>query len=258
MILRHSKLFEELDEFLSSYSIPSKYRVILPTPTQTILGAPPGYIGLYTHCFSLANLRLPLNDFFFEVYDYETSVELFRSFFNLCKADTIVPSKFLRLLLKENILDVKSFKDKLSSGIEQNPQFQRLARYPVSARTFDDPFLFQARLQSLWEHVQQRPAIFVGGKELTFRNFIYIEDDEDLTFFPKDFSPGFNTGSPSVSINTKPVRADEEPVVEPTTKPATEPVNERVGTIVDLRGIPKGDTFFVHAGSVEARIRERK
>nr|GEY55909.1 hypothetical protein [Tanacetum cinerariifolium] len=35
---------KELDEFLSSYSIPSEYRVILPTPTQTILGAPPGYI----------------------------------------------------------------------------------------------------------------------------------------------------------------------------------------------------------------------
>nr|GEZ55229.1 hypothetical protein [Tanacetum cinerariifolium] len=32
---------KELDEFLSSYSIPSEYRVILPTPTQTILDAPP-------------------------------------------------------------------------------------------------------------------------------------------------------------------------------------------------------------------------
>nr|GEZ53318.1 hypothetical protein [Tanacetum cinerariifolium] len=35
-------------------------------PTQTILNAPLGYIGLYTHCFSLANLRLPLNDLFYE------------------------------------------------------------------------------------------------------------------------------------------------------------------------------------------------
>ncbi|GJS38580.1 hypothetical protein Tco_0563623 [Tanacetum coccineum] len=29
---------------------------VIFTITQTILDAPPGYIGLYTHCFSLANL----------------------------------------------------------------------------------------------------------------------------------------------------------------------------------------------------------
>ncbi|GKF18408.1 hypothetical protein Tco_0063326, partial [Tanacetum coccineum] len=75
---------------------------------------------------------------------------------------------------------------------------------------------------------------------------------------PKDFSPGFNTGSPFVSINTEPVRTDEEPAVELVTEPATEPVNECVGTKTDLGGSPKGDTFFIHAGSVAARIRERK
>ncbi|GKB96992.1 hypothetical protein Tco_0983129 [Tanacetum coccineum] len=142
----------KLDEFLSYYPIPLEYRVILPTSTQTILDAPPRYIGLYTHCFSLANLRLPLNDFFCEVYDYEPFVELFHGFFNLCKAgswltfqkrsekhipsllanvitriegwhkrfffiqDTIVPSKFPQLLLKGNMLNVKSFKDKLPSA----------------------------------------------------------------------------------------------------------------------------------------------
>nr|GEX71065.1 hypothetical protein [Tanacetum cinerariifolium] len=93
---------------------------------------------------------------------------------------------------------------------------------------------------------------------MSFRNFIYTEDEEDLTFLPKDFSPGLNTGSPSVSINTEPVRADEEPAVEPTTEPTTEPVNERVRTTTDLGRSPKGDTFVVHAGSVVARIRERK
>ncbi|GJS34795.1 hypothetical protein Tco_0533177 [Tanacetum coccineum] len=74
---------------------------------------------------------------------------------------------------------------------------------------------------------------------MSFKNFIYIEDDEDLTFLPKDFSPGFNTGSPSVSINTEPVRTDEEPAVEPATNPATEPMNKSVGTTVDSRGVPK-------------------
>nr|GFA31470.1 hypothetical protein [Tanacetum cinerariifolium] len=63
-------------------------------------------------------------------------------------------------------------------------------------------------------------------EEMSFRNFIYTEEDKDLTFLPKDFSLCFNTSSPSVSINTEPVRADEEPMIKPTTEPATEPVNE--------------------------------
>nr|GFA51129.1 hypothetical protein [Tanacetum cinerariifolium] len=52
---------------------------------------------------------------------------------------------------------------------------------------------------------------------MSFRNFIYTEDDEDLAFLPSDFSLGFNIGSSSVSINIEPVRADEELAVEPTT-----------------------------------------
>ncbi|GJX61359.1 hypothetical protein Tco_0294259 [Tanacetum coccineum] len=63
-------LARELNEFLSSYPIPLEYDVILPTSTQTIFDALPGYVGLYTHSFSLANLRLPLTDFFYEVLQY--------------------------------------------------------------------------------------------------------------------------------------------------------------------------------------------
>ncbi|GKC64691.1 hypothetical protein Tco_1097289 [Tanacetum coccineum] len=149
---------KELNEFLSSYSIPSEYDVILPTSTQTIFDAPPGYVGLYTHSFSLANLRLPLTDFFCE-------------------------------------LDSKSFKDKLPPNIEENPYFYRLGRYPTSVRVIDDPILFLAGLKPSWEFGQQRPAIIVGGKEMTFRNFIYTEDDDDLAFLPKEPSPGFGIGS---------------------------------------------------------------
>ncbi|GKC55410.1 hypothetical protein Tco_1078155 [Tanacetum coccineum] len=178
---------------------------------RTILDAPLKYIGLYTHCISLANLRFPLNDFFFSVLL------------------SMIPS-------------------------------------------------FPTCLQSHGNDGQQRPTIFVGGKgiylscfpfhlpflliydlffhfaKMSFRNFIYIEEDEDLTFLPKDLSLGFNNGSPFVSINTKPVRTDEEPATEPTTKH----VNECVGTIADSVGSPKGDTFVVHARSVVAYIRERK
>ncbi|GKG25467.1 hypothetical protein Tco_0398613, partial [Tanacetum coccineum] len=93
--------------------------------------------------------------------------------------------------------------------------FQRLGRYPASVRVFPDPIIFLADLKPSWEHGQQRPAIMEGGKEMAFRNFIYIEDDEELSFFPKEPSPGFNTGSLSVSVNTKPLKVNEELVIQP-------------------------------------------
>nr|GEW37928.1 zinc finger, CCHC-type [Tanacetum cinerariifolium] len=37
---------------------------------NTIFDAPPGYVGLYTHSFSLENIRLPLIDFFCKVLEY--------------------------------------------------------------------------------------------------------------------------------------------------------------------------------------------
>ncbi|GJT88252.1 hypothetical protein Tco_1069969 [Tanacetum coccineum] len=51
------------------------------------------------------------------------------------------------------------------------------------------------------------PQLLSGAKQLcipkilqkrAFRNFIYTEDDKDLLFLPKEPSPGFGTGSPSV------------------------------------------------------------
>nr|GFD55932.1 hypothetical protein [Tanacetum cinerariifolium] len=64
--------------------------------------------------------------------------------------------------------------------------------------------------------------------------------------------------SPFVSINMELVRAYEEPTVEPMIEPATEPVNDHVGTTANLGGSPKGYTFVVYAGSVAARLKERK
>ncbi|GKE60045.1 hypothetical protein Tco_1510412, partial [Tanacetum coccineum] len=61
---------EELNDFLALYPIPHAYHVILPKSSQTVFDAPPGYVGLYTHSFSLANLKLPLTEFFCEVLEY--------------------------------------------------------------------------------------------------------------------------------------------------------------------------------------------
>ncbi|GKF04981.1 hypothetical protein Tco_0035649, partial [Tanacetum coccineum] len=45
-------------------------KVILPKKSQTILDAPLGYVGLYTHHFSLSNLRLPIPPFICKVLNY--------------------------------------------------------------------------------------------------------------------------------------------------------------------------------------------
>ncbi|GKE48953.1 hypothetical protein Tco_1480211 [Tanacetum coccineum] len=58
-----------------------------------------------------------------------------------------------------------------------------------------------------------------GGKEMAFRNFIYSEDDEDLSFLPKEPFLGFGT---------------------------------------DFGESPKPELFVVHPGSVAARIKDRK
>ncbi|GJU89497.1 hypothetical protein Tco_1301920 [Tanacetum coccineum] len=109
---------EEFNDFLTLYPVPFEYRVILPKSNQTIFDAPLRYVELYTHSFSLANLRLPLTEFFCEVpeyflvhisrlnpfgcgklttfvvmckaYGYEPSVDLFRGFLNLCQAGKLL------------------------------------------------------------------------------------------------------------------------------------------------------------------------
>ncbi|GKE67845.1 hypothetical protein Tco_1522006, partial [Tanacetum coccineum] len=50
---------------------------------------------------------------------------------------------------------------------------------------------------------------------MAFRNFIYTNDDEDLAFLPKEPSPSFCIGSSSISVNTEPLKANEEPDIQP-------------------------------------------
>ncbi|GKD21137.1 hypothetical protein Tco_1222840, partial [Tanacetum coccineum] len=106
--------FELEGRFAHDYDIPRNVRVILPKISQTIYDAPLGFVGLYTHHFSLSNLRLPIPLFICDVLNYfkvyisrfnpfgmiklttfavmckayggEPSVDLLRSFLNLCRA----------------------------------------------------------------------------------------------------------------------------------------------------------------------------
>ncbi|GJV99807.1 zinc finger, CCHC-type containing protein [Tanacetum coccineum] len=172
---------EERSHFLSTYDIPSEYKIMLSKSNQTIYDSLNGFISLYTHCFSLANLRLPLPKFFCDVLEYylvhlsrlnpfgcaklttfvvmckacggEPRVELFRSFFNFYPGGQWLtfakrPKKHVPSLLpKDNRWDKKSFKYKLPHSIYENPLFQRL--------------------------------------EMAFKNFMYAEYDEDMSILPQ-------------------------------------------------------------------------
>ncbi|GJT59608.1 hypothetical protein Tco_1003141 [Tanacetum coccineum] len=220
-------LKEEFNDFLTLYSIPSEYHVILPKSNQTVFDASPG---------SKKHVPNLLPKFITRIEGWH------KRFFYV--QDSIIPAKYSQLLSEQNKLDSKSFKDKLSPNIEENPMFQRLGRYPTSVRVFPDPILFLAGLKPSWEYGQQRPAIMAG--KMAFRNFIYTEDDEDLSFLPKEPSPGFDTGSPSVSVNTEPLKADEELVIQ------------SAEVTIDSRESLKPELLVVHPGSVAARIKDRK
>ncbi|GKA37353.1 hypothetical protein Tco_0723918, partial [Tanacetum coccineum] len=81
-VQRYGLSAKELNEFLFSYPIPSEYDVILPTSTQTIFDAPPGYVSLL-NLFGCAKLTTFI---MCKAYGCEPSVDLFRGFFNLCRA----------------------------------------------------------------------------------------------------------------------------------------------------------------------------
>ena len=61
---------EDLYDFLEKYPIPEKYKIMLPNKNQAIFDAPKGYVGLYTHAFSLSNLRIPIHPLILELMQY--------------------------------------------------------------------------------------------------------------------------------------------------------------------------------------------
>ncbi|GKD55717.1 hypothetical protein Tco_1289104 [Tanacetum coccineum] len=81
---------------------------------------------------------------------------------------------------------------------------------------------------------------------MAFKNFIYAENEEDLSFWPNERSLGFGTGSPSASVNTEPPNVDVEPSLNLAEDTA------------DSGGSPKPEVFVVHPRSVAARIKDRK
>ncbi|GKF08124.1 hypothetical protein Tco_0042348, partial [Tanacetum coccineum] len=165
---------------------------------------------------------LPLNDFFCEVLQY------FKV--HISRLNSFGCSKLTTFIVMSKAYDCEPSVELFHGFFNLCKAGSRLA--------------FQKRFE---KHIPSLLAkVITRIKEMSFKKFIYIEEDKDRTFLPNDFSLGFNTSYPYVSINTEPVRTDEEP--------ATKLVNKSVGTTPDSGGSPKGDTFVVYAGSVAACI----
>ncbi|GJX57783.1 hypothetical protein Tco_0287680 [Tanacetum coccineum] len=146
---------EELSNFLTTYPIPSEYKVMLPKSNQTIFDALNGLNPF--GCAKLTTFIVMCKG-----YGCEPPVELFRGFVNL------FPGGKWLTFYKMHEKHIPNLLPKVITRIE-------------------------AGLKPSWEYDQQRLVIIVVGKEMAFRNFLYAKTDEDLTFLHKDPSPEFGS-----------------------------------------------------------------
>ncbi|GKA17475.1 hypothetical protein Tco_0697312 [Tanacetum coccineum] len=224
---------EELAEFLELYLVPPEYNVMLPKYTQTIYDAPDGYIGSFIFTFLDS---IPL--------DVPNSLPL-----SLCAKRMVVS---IILSFSEVITRIEGWKGQFffiqnSVVPAEYPQlFSKDNRYPTSVRVFPDPILFLAGLKPSWEFGQQRPTIIIDGEEMSFRNFMYDDTNEDLSFLPKEPYLDDGAGSPSVSINA------ETPLT------IVEATEQLVENTTDSGGSPQSKKLVIHTGCVAGRINERK
>ncbi|GKE67791.1 hypothetical protein Tco_1521952 [Tanacetum coccineum] len=82
--------------------------------------------------------------------------------------------------------------------------------------------------------------------EMSLRNFMYADTNENLYFLPNEPCLDNGTGSPSVSINMEPPFT----VVEAT--------KQLVENTADSGGSLQREKLVLHTGSVAGRIKERK
>nr|GEW12167.1 hypothetical protein [Tanacetum cinerariifolium] len=87
---------------------------------------------------------------------------------------------------------------------------------------------------------------------MAFKNFMFAEDDEDLSFLPKNPSPGFGTSSPSVSINIELPFMEAESLDEANTEHILKNVADSGSSLVCQ------EKLVIHLGSVVVRIKDKK
>ncbi|GKD79527.1 hypothetical protein Tco_1342148, partial [Tanacetum coccineum] len=98
----------------------------------------------------------------------------------------IVPSEYPELLLEENKLDKKSFKDVIPTHARDDPLYNQIATYPCNVRTFPDPILYLAGLKTSWKHSPKKPIIYYRRREIDFRSFMMEGIYGEFHFLPEE------------------------------------------------------------------------
>nr|GEW45023.1 hypothetical protein [Tanacetum cinerariifolium]GEZ29326.1 hypothetical protein [Tanacetum cinerariifolium] len=175
------------------------------------------YFKVHISCFDLYGMvKLTTFDVICKAFDGEPGFDMLQSFLNLGPAgdsltlpnrggvgipkalmkpvthiegwkgifffieNKIVPSKYPELLLKENKLGKKSFKDVVPLHVWEDPLYSQITTYPCNVRTFPDPILFLAGLKYFWNHSLKKPIIYHRGKD--FRSFMVGGIDGEFHF----------------------------------------------------------------------------
>ncbi|GKB38627.1 hypothetical protein Tco_0883569 [Tanacetum coccineum] len=133
-----------------------------------------------------------------KAYGGEPSVDLLHSFLNLGPVgdcfffieNKIIPSKYPQLLLEDNKLDKKSFKDKISTHPQEDPLYNQIATYPCHVRTFPDLILYLAGLKASWRNSPKKPIIYHHrqGVDGEF-HFLHDEGSSSSTKFVNNEAP---------------------------------------------------------------------
>ncbi|GJX14299.1 hypothetical protein Tco_0206057 [Tanacetum coccineum] len=168
-----------------------------------------------------------------KAYGGEPTIDLLRSFLNLGPAGdwfTLSNTGSADLLLSENKLDKKSFKDKVPLHPEMDPLYDQIAMYPCIVQTFPNPILYLAGLKTTWEHSPKRHVIYHRGHELDFKSFVLEGVDGEFNFLhAKGVSEGQD--SPSAKYNVADsddpsYGEDEQILVGPSLPPHPEASNK--------------------------------
>ncbi|GKA17881.1 hypothetical protein Tco_0697718 [Tanacetum coccineum] len=155
-----------------------------------------------------------------KAYGGEPSVDLLRAFLNhgpngnWLILSNRVPSKYSELLLEDNKLDKKSFKDVLPTYARDDPLYRQISTYPCNVRTFPDPILYLAGLKTSWKHSPKIPIIYYHGREMDFRSFMMEGINGEFHFIPEG-GVGDEGSSPSTRfVNNEALTIDAEPLTD--------------------------------------------
>ncbi|GKD06385.1 hypothetical protein Tco_1181359, partial [Tanacetum coccineum] len=106
----------------------------------------------------------------------------------------IVPSEYAELILEDNKLDKKSFKDVIPQHDREDPLYNQISTYPANVRTFSNPIQYLA--------------------EMDFRSFMMEGIDGEFHFEPEGGVGDDEGSSPSTrSVDNETSVNDAEPLI---------------------------------------------